>query len=366
MKTIKLKNKYINYSILIGNGIYKNTGSILKKCLIKKRVFIICDLVVFNLYKNNLSTSLKRCKIEAIFIPIKVNERNKNIATVSTLTSKLLSFNIDREDTIIAFGGGILGDIVGFTASIILRGINYVQMPTTLLSQVDSSVGGKTGVNSSYGKNLIGTFYQPKLVIIDTNVLNSLPKRELLSGYAEIVKYGIIKDIKFFRWLLKNGYRVIEGNNNARIYAIYRSCINKAQIVEADEKEQGVRALLNLGHTFGHAIESLNEYKKNIIHGEAVAIGIRFAVKLSYLEGYISNLDYNKIVSHFNDIGLKNTLPKKMKNINAKKFISEMLKDKKTINESLTLILIKRIGSAFIKKDYSQKKLLKLFKEITK
>ena len=365
MKTIKLKNKHIDYSILIGNGIYKSTGSILKKYLIKKRVFIICDLVVFNLYEKNLSTSLKRSKIEAIFIPIKVDERKKNIATVSILSSKLLSFNIDRKDTIIAFGGGILGDIVGFTASIILRGINYVQIPTTLLSQVDSSVGGKTGVNSSYGKNLIGTFYQPKLVIIDTNVLNSLPKRELLSGYAEIVKYGIIKDIKFFRWLLKNGYRVIEGNNNARIYAIYRSCINKAQIVEADEKEQGVRALLNLGHTFGHAIESLNEYKKNIIHGEAVAIGIRFAVKLSYLEGYISNLDYNTIVSHFNDIGLKNTLPKKMKNINAKKFVSEMLKDKKTINKSLTLILIKRIGSAFIKKDYSQKKLLKLFKEIT-
>ena len=329
-------------------------------------MFIICDLVVFNLYKNNLSTSLKRSKIEAIFIPIKVDERKKNIATVATLSSKLLSFNIDRKDTIIAFGGGILGDIVGFTASIILRGVNYVQIPTTLLSQVDSSVGGKTGVNSSYGKNLIGTFYQPKLVIIDTDVLNSLPRRELLSGYAEIVKYGIIKDIKFFRWLLKNGYKVIEGNNNARIYAIYRSCINKAQIVEADEKEQGVRALLNLGHTFGHAIESLNEYKKNIIHGEAVAIGIRFAVKLSYLEGYISNLDYNTIVSHFNDIGLKNTLPKKMKNINAKKFVSEMLKDKKTINESLTLILIKRIGSAFIKKDYSQRKLLKMFKEITK
>ena len=228
-----------------------------------------------------------------------------------------------------------------------------------------SSVGGKTGVNSSYGKNLIGTFYQPKLVIIDTDVLNSLPRRELLSGYAEIIKYGIIKDIKFFRWLLNNGYKVIEGNNNARIYAIYRSCINKARIVEADEKEQGVRALLNLGHTFGHAIESLNEYKKNIIHGEAVAIGIRFAVKLSYLEGYISNSDYKKIVSHFNDVGLKNTLPNKLKNINAKKFVSEMLKDNKTINKSLTLILIQRIGSAFIKKDYSQKKLLKLFKEIT-
>ena len=365
MKTIKLKNKHINYSILIGNGIYKSAGSILKKCLIKKRVFIICDLVVFNLYKNNLSTSLKRSKIQAIFIPIKVDERKKNMATVSKLSSKLLSFNIDRKDTIIAFGGGILGDIVGFTASIILRGINYVQMPTTLLSQVDSSVGGKTGVNSSYGKNLIGTFYQPKLVIIDTDVLNSLPRRELLSGYAEIIKYGLIKDIKFFRWLLKNGYKVIEGNNNARIYAIYRSCINKAQIVEADEKEQGVRALLNLGHTFGHAIESLNEYKKNIIHGEAVAVGIRFAVKLSYLEGYISNLDYEKIVGHFNDIGLKNTLPKKLKNINAKKFVSEMLKDKKTVNKSLNLILIKRIGSAFIKKNYSQNKLIELYKEIT-
>ena len=366
MKTIKLKNKQINYSILIGNGIYKGTGSILKKYLIKNRVFIICDYVVFNLYKKKLSTSLKQSKIEAIFIPIKVDEKKKNIATVSKLTSKLLSFNIDRKDTIIAFGGGILGDIVGFTASIILRGVNYVQMPTTLLSQVDSSVGGKTGVNSSYGKNLIGTFYQPKLVIIDTDVLHSLPRRELLSGYAEIIKYGIIKDVKFFRWLLKNGHKVIERNNNALIYAIYRSCINKALIVKADEKEQGVRAILNLGHTFGHAIETLNEYKKNIIHGEAVAIGIRFAVKLSYLDGYISSLDYRKIVGHFNDIGLKNTLPKKLKNINAKKFVSEMLKDKKTINKSLTLILIKRIGSAFIKKDYSQEKLLKLFKEIKK
>ena len=364
MKKIKLKNKDINYSILIDNGIYKNAGNICKPYLFKKRVFIVCDKVVYSLYKKILSNSFQKSKIEVVFIPIEVSEKKKNIATIAKLTSKILSFNIDRKDTIIAFGGGILGDIVGFTASIILRGINYIQMPTTLLSQVDSSVGGKTGVNSSHGKNLLGSFYQPKLVIIDTSVLLSLPKREVLAGYAEIVKYGIISDINFFEWLLKNGKKVIDGDSKARIYAINRSCINKAKIVKADEKENGIRALLNLGHTFGHAIESINEYKKNIIHGEAVAIGIKFAAKLSHLEGYINKIDYLKIIDHFNHIGLKTKLPKKLKTVNSKKFISEMLKDKKTVNQEITLILIKKIGEAFIKKNYSQTKLLKLFREV--
>ena len=365
MKIIKLKSKNINYSILIGNGIYKNTGNIVKKYLLKKRVFIVCDQVVYNLYKKSLSASFKQANIEAIFISIKVDEKRKNISTVSKLASKILSLDIDRKDTIIAFGGGILGDIVGFTASIVLRGINYIQIPTTLLSQVDSSVGGKTGVNSSNGKNLLGSFYQPKLVIIDTDFLNSLPRRELIAGYAEIIKYGIIIDNRFYKWLLRNGSKVIDGDQRARVYAIHRSCLNKSKIVEADEKENGIRALLNLGHTFGHAIESINGYKKNIIHGEAVAIGIKFATKLSYLEGYIGIKDYKEIVDHFKDIGLKTNLPKKLKSINAKKFISEMLKDKKTVNKKMTLILVKKIGEAFVKKNYHQKKLLKLFKEIT-
>ena len=365
MKTIRLENKQINYPILIGSNLYKDIGKICKKYLEKNRVFIVCDITIYNLYKDEIYTSFKKTKIECIFIPIAVSEKKKNINTVASLSSKIIAHSVDRKDTIIALGGGILGDIVGFTASIILRGINYIQLPTTLLSQVDSSVGGKTGVNNIYGKNLLGSFYQPKLVIIDTNVLKTLPKRELLAGYAEIIKYGIIKDTKFFQWLQKNGKKVIEGNTNARIYAIYRSCINKSQIVEADEKEHGIRALLNLGHTFGHAIESLNNYKKNIIHGEAVSIGIIIATKLSYVEGHINKITCDKIINHFVEIGLKISMPKNLKKIAPKKFISEMIKDKKTVNKEITLILIKRIGEAFIQKKYSQNKLIKLFTEIT-
>ena len=365
MKKIRLKNKQIDYPILIGSNIYKNVGSICKKYLEKDRVFIVCDKIVYDLYKKVLQNSFNKAKIECIFIPIIVSEKKKNINTVASLSSKIISHSVDRKDTIIALGGGILGDIVGFTASIILRGLNYIQIPTTLLSQVDSSVGGKTGVNNIHGKNLLGSFYQPRLVIIDTDVLRTLPKRELLAGYAEIIKYGIIKDSKFFDWLQKNGKKIINGNTDARIYAIYRSCINKSQIVEADEKEHGTRALLNLGHTFGHAIESLNNYKKNIIHGEAVSIGITIAAKLSFVEGHIDRKTFFKIESHFNYIGLRTSMPKNLKNITARKFISEMIKDKKTVNKEITLILIKKIGKAFIQKKYSQNKLMELFKEIT-
>tara|TARA_B110000240_G_scaffold162268_1_gene181721 strand:- start:85 stop:1185 length:1101 start_codon:yes stop_codon:yes gene_type:complete len=365
MKKIRLKNKQIDYPILIGSNIYKDIGLICKKYLEKNRVFIVCDNVVYDLYKKVLQNSFKKANVECIFIAITVSEKKKNIITVASLSSKIISHGVDRKDTIVAFGGGILGDIVGFTASIILRGLNYIQIPTTLLSQVDSSVGGKTGVNNIYGKNLLGSFYQPRLVVIDTNVLKTLPRRELLAGYAEIIKYGIIKDAKFFDWLQINGKKVIDGNTNARIYAIHKSCINKSQIVEADEKEHGARALLNLGHTFGHAIESLNNYKKDIIHGEAVSIGITIAAKLSYVEGYIDKKTYYKIENHFNDIGLQISLPKNLKKITAKKFVSEMIKDKKTVNKEITLILIEKLGKAFIHKKYSHSKLLKLFKEIT-
>ena len=365
MKKIRLKNKQIDYPILIGSNLYKDIGTISKKYLEKNRVFVVSDSIVYDLYKNKILNSFKKSKIECIFIPITVSEKKKNINTVASLSTKIMGYGVDRKDTVIALGGGILGDIVGFTASIILRGINYIQLPTTLLAQVDSSVGGKTGVNNNFGKNLLGSFYQPKLVVIDTDVLRTLPKRELLSGYAEIIKYGIIKDAKFFHWLQKNGSKVIDGNTDARIYAIYRSCINKSQIVEDDEKEHGTRALLNLGHTFGHAIESLNDYKKNIIHGEAVSIGIIIATKLSYIDGNIDKNTCDQIINHFAMIGLKMYLPQSLKKIPPKKFIAEMLKDKKTINNEMTLILIQKIGKAFIKKKYSYNRLIKLFKEIT-
>ena len=365
MKTIRLKNNQINYPIFIGSGLYADIGKLCKQYIDKDRVFIISDSVVSTLYKPEIIRAFKTAKVKCIFISISVNEKKKNINTVINLSNRLFSYNVDRQDTVIAFGGGIIGDIVGLTASIVLRGIKYIQIPTTLLSQVDSSVGGKTGVNNIYGKNLIGSFYQPQAVIIDTDVLNTLPKRELLSGYAEIIKYGIIKDTIFFEWLQKNGKKIIEGDTAARIHAIHKSCMNKSKIVKADEKEHGIRALLNLGHTFGHAIESLNGFKKSVVHGEAVAIGIILAVRLSCIEGYTNETTFNKIITHFKEIGLPTQLPKKIAKLTAKNFVSEMVKDKKTINKNITLILVKDIGNAFIKKGISQSKLIKLHKEIT-
>ena len=202
---------------------------------------------------------------------------------------------VDRNDTLIAFGGGVIGDIVGFTASITLRGINFIQIPTTLLSQVDSAVGGKTGVNTKEGKNLIGTFYQPKLVISDVSLLKSLPKREILSGYAEIIKYGLIMDKRFLNWLLDNESKLMTFNKKYLIEAVFHSCKNKAIIVRKDEKEKNIRAILNLGHTFGHAIEAINNYQKSLTHGEAVSIGILMALDMSSLQGN----SLNKNIEYF-------------------------------------------------------------------
>ena len=223
------------------------------------------------------------------------------------LISKILDKNPERSTSLIALGGGVVGDLAGFAASIILRGINYFQIPTTLLAQVDSSVGGKTGVNSEHGKNLIGTFYQPKGVLIDTNVLATLSKRELLAGYAEVVKYGIIGDKKFFEWLEINGEALIKGDEGLQKYAIMESCRAKAKIVNQDEKETGNRALLNFGHTYGHALEAEMGYSSRLLHGEAVAIGMLLAFDLSVLMGFCAKEEAARVQKHFlSIIGLQN------------------------------------------------------------
>ena len=360
-KILKVKTSLGKYPIIIGHNIFADLGKYLKPILNNNRVFIVTSRKVIKIYKKRLLNILNKNNIEAILITINDGENQKNFNTISKISNALLKKGIDRNDTLIAFGGGVIGDITGFVSSITLRGVKFIQIPTTLLAQVDSSVGGKTGVNTSQGKNLIGTFFQPKSVIIDTNFLSSLPKRELLSGYAEILKYGLIMDHAFFKWLELNGKKIIGLNKKILIKSIYISCRNKAKIVNIDEKEKNVRALLNLGHTFGHAIESLNKYKKNINHGEAVSIGIVFALKLSHELNLINEKTVDKAINHLKNVGLPTTLPSSFKRkTSLKQFLTAMKKDKKVKKGKINLVLLKKIGKAFVTNKFSEQKLNKV------
>ena len=355
-KTLEVKTGTDEYKILIGDNILLSSGSLIKKKLINPRVFIITNKLIYKLYGKKLENSLKKNKISFNKIIINDGEKYKNIKTINLITSKLLKYKVDRNDTLIAFGGGVIGDIVGFTASITLRGINFIQIPTTLLSQVDSAVGGKTGVNTKEGKNLIGTFYQPKLVISDVSLLKSLPKREILSGYAEIIKYGLIMDKRFLNWLLDNESKLMTFNKKYLIEAVFHSCKNKAIIVRKDEKEKNIRAILNLGHTFGHAIEAINNYQKSLTHGEAVSIGIMMALDMSSLQG--NSLNINKIKDHFQKLKMKTKIPNNIKRkTSLKKFKETMNSDKKVKNNHINLILLRNLGKAYLANRYSNRKL---------
>ena len=280
---------------------------------------------------------------------------------LNILVERILSMGISRTTTLIALGGGVVGDITGFAASILLRGINFVQIPTTLLAQVDSSVGGKTGINSSHGKNLIGAFYQPKLVIADVSTLDTLPKRQILAGYSEIVKYGLINNLTFFKWLEKNGEEVCSGNKQSQIKAIVESCKMKSEFVSEDELENSKRTLLNLGHTFAHAIEAQTGFSKKVLHGEAVSIGLSLAFELSAKLGLCSVSEVERIQSHFKLIGLPFKLSQLLdKSCGPDSLIKFMKNDKKNKNGKLTLILARGIGKAFVtnKINYSDVKRL--------
>ena len=258
----------------------------------------------------------------------------------------------ERGSTLVALGGGVIGDITGFAASQILRGINFVQIPTTLLAQVDSSVGGKTGINTRHGKNLAGAFYQPRLVLADTAVLDTLPPRELLAGYAEVVKYGLIRDAEFFAWLERNGAALIAGDREARQYAIRTSCAAKAAIVAEDERENGIRALLNFGHTFGHALEAETGFGSELLHGEAVAIGMIMALDLSVRIGLCPASVMERAIAHFNDAGLPVSVSTGgNREWDAGVLIGHMGHDKKVRDGKITFILARRIGEAFVASD---------------
>jgi len=279
-------------------------------------------------------------------------EASKSFGGLERLTSELLNDGIDRGGLVIALGGGVIGDLTGFAAGILKRGIDFVQIPTTLLAQVDSSVGGKTAINTPEGKNLVGLFHQPRMVIADTGVLKSLPKRELLAGYAEVVKYGALGDGDFFAWLEKNGQAALSGDPAAIDHTVAHSCQMKADIVARDERETGDRALLNLGHTFGHALEAATGFSQRLLHGEGVAIGTALAFRLSAQLGLCSAADGERFEGHLKAVGLPATIA----DISGARptpdaLIEHMAHDKKVKDGKLTFILLRGIGQAFVTRD---------------
>ena len=343
-----------SYDIVIGTNLISNPTPYLKNYIEKRKIIIIHDDYFSPTQKKNsyfykFLVSIKENCNNVHLISIPGGDKTKNINHLNEIIETTLSFEIDRDSIIIAFGGGVVGDIAGFVSSIVLRGINYIQVPTTLLSQVDSSIGGKTGINSKMGKNLIGAFHQPLAVISDINILNSLPKREFYAGLAEIVKYGLIKDIAFFEWLEKEYEGILYYHPSKIQTIITKSCQIKAEIVKVDEKEKGQRALLNLGHTFAHAIEYFGNHDGKIIHGEAVSIGICLAFKLSNFLGFCCQDDVQRVENLFEKFHLPTSLVNfKNLSLSSKKMIERFRFDKKSKQNQLTFILNKGIGKSFI------------------
>ena len=338
-----------SYPIIIGEEIITEASQLIAPLQLGKKKIIVTDQNLVSTHLVSLREALKNGGHDTAEIILKSGEQTKSISEFSLLINSILELGIDRETCLIALGGGVVGDIAGFAASTVLRGINLIQIPTSLVAQVDSSVGGKTAINTPQGKNLVGTFYQPRLVIADIKSLKTLPIRELLSGYAEIVKYGLLGDVIFFEWLEEHGPKIISGNPVAQAKAVATSCRSKASIVKKDEREAGERALLNLGHTFGHTFEIETGFSEKLIHGEAVSIGMTMAFDLSVRLGLCPKEDANRVKSHLKKIGLPISL-KSIKGIdwNSDRLISHMARDKKVRNGNITFILANGIGKAFI------------------
>ena len=341
-----------SYDILVGDGLLADAGPLARSVLAEPRVIVVTDANVAGRWLETVEMSLDDAGIAHDSIVLEAGEQTKDFAHFEQLTGRLLDAHAERTTTLMALGGGVIGDITGFAAAVTLRGMDYIQLPTTLLAQVDSAVGGKTAINVRHGKNLVGAFHQPRLVLTDTATLDTLPKRELRAGYAEVVKYGVLGDAKFFAWLEKNGLGVIDGDADARRHAVLTSCRAKATIVAADEREHGQRALLNLGHTFGHAIEAISGYGDALHHGEAVAIGMVMACDLSVRLGLCPPADAERVRRHLQAAGL----PVGLAGINRKDWsadalIARMTQDKKVRAGTLTFVLVRGIGKAFVTRD---------------
>jgi 3-dehydroquinate synthase len=333
-----------SYPIFIGSGLL-NDSQILTPHIKGRQVCIISNDVVAPLYIEKLKVLLSGYELSEFILPD--GEAEKTLDNIAHIYDALLSNRLDRNATVIALGGGVVGDMAGFAAATYLRGVNFIQIPTTLLAQVDSSVGGKTGVNRPLGKNMVGAFYQPQCVLADTDTLKTLPDKELFAGLAEVIKYGLINNLDFFNWLESNIENLKSRDELCLVQAIKTSCEEKAAIVASDEKESGIRAILNLGHTFGHAIETAMGYG-NWLHGEAVATGMLMAADLSWRIGNLTIEDVSRIKKLLIAAGLPVVPPESVTN---SEFLSLMSRDKKNIQGSIRFVLLEKIGKALISAD---------------
>ena len=361
MKTTKIiiRTKSNNYPIVIGSNLIKSLLNIAKRNSLNfNKCLLIVDNNVPKKFIKEIKLSLAK-KQKFIYL-FSSKETNKNVKNLNKILEILLQKNFHRNDCLISIGGGITGDISGFAASIFKRGIKFINIPTTLLAQVDSSIGGKTGVNTKIGKNLLGSFYQPNLVLTDINFLRTLPKREIICGYAEILKHSLILDKKFFLFLTKNSRQILNLNNLLVQKAIYKSCLIKKKIVEKDEKEKNLRKILNFGHTFAHAYEGAIKFSKKLNHGEAVLLGISSAINFGINKKFLIEKDFFLIKNHLNNLNLPNKVSKYFKKKDISNILSFMQKDKKNKNNKINLVLLKKIGTA--KSDYyTESKVLKKF-----
>ncbi len=340
------------YDVIIGGGLLAEAGAFCAPFLKRPRTVIVTDETVAGLHLAALQSGLSSAGIasEAIIVP--AGEGSKNWATLEHVVEGLLAHQVERSDVVIAFGGGVIGDLAGFAAAILRRGVDFIQIPTSLLAQVDSSVGGKTGINSPLGKNLIGAFHQPKLVLADIDVLDTLSGREFLAGYGEVVKYGLLGDAAFFEWLEQAGPGLRDGDKSLRIEAVARSVAAKAGVVSRDEKEHGERALLNLGHTFGHALEAATGYSQRLLHGEGVSIGIGLAFALSARLDLCSQETPSRVLEHLAQMGMKWRLSDIEGDLpDADALIRLMGQDKKVVDGALAFIVARSIGDTFVKRD---------------
>jgi 3-dehydroquinate synthase len=359
LKTVRVDLDERGYDIVIGKGALKDAGERIAALVPGARAVVITDGRVARLHLDTLESSLGAAGIDSFATIVPPGETSKSWHGVQSVTDAILGGRLERGDLVIALGGGVIGDLAGFAAAIARRGMRFVQVPTTLLAQVDSSVGGKTGINTEHGKNLVGAFHQPILVVADTDTLDTLPDREMKAGYAEVVKYGLIDDRDFFEWLEGKAADLLAGDDALRGEAIARSCAAKARVVAQDEREGGRRALLNLGHTFGHALEVLCGYDPaKLVHGEGVAIGMVLAHKFSHHLGHCPGQDVQRVVAHLEAVGL----PTDIGAIDGfcptlDQLVDAMKQDKKVSRGALTFILTRGIGQSFIAKDVPEEKL---------
>lgn len=353
-----------SYAILVGPDLLANAGTYLRPLLQDAPIFIVTDETVAGLHLKTLEAGLKAAGLSATAIVLPAGEATKSFSQLQALTDRLLKDRVERGSALIALGGGVIGDLTGFAASITLRGLPFIQIPTTLLAQVDSAIGGKTGINTAQGKNLLGSFYQPRLVLSDSATLATLPQREFLSGYAEVVKYGLLGDAPFFDWLEENAAAILARKDEALIHAIVTSCKAKAAIVAADEHEAGKRALLNLGHTFGHAFEAANAFAPNLQHGEAVALGMCLAFGLSERLGLCPSGDTQRVRRHLAAVGLPTTPGETGDGKwDASALVDHMRQDKKVREGRLRFVLTHGIGKAFLHEDLAAGDVLRFLKE---